>query len=67
MVGAKIALDARLPDMPEWTLHDLRHTMATCKGELGVQPNGCRLRVQAALAPKVRSEGPRPFGRSPFS
>jgi integrase len=35
---AKAALDARL-DIPAWRLHDLRRTMATQLGELGVQPH----------------------------
>jgi integrase len=37
--AAKAALDERLPDMPHWSLHDLRRTMATGMGELGVQPH----------------------------
>jgi hypothetical protein len=35
----KKGLDERLPDMPHWSLHDLRRTMATGMGELGVQPH----------------------------
>jgi integrase len=37
--AAKAALDASLPKMQAWTLHDLRRTMATGMGELGVQPH----------------------------
>jgi integrase len=37
--AAKAALDERLPGMPHWSLHDLRRTMATGMGELGVQPH----------------------------
>ena len=37
--AAKTALDERLPKMDAWTLHDLRRTMATGMGELGVQPH----------------------------
>jgi integrase len=38
--AAKAALDKRLPaNMPGWGLHDLRRTMATGMGELGVQPH----------------------------
>jgi integrase len=36
---AKRALDARLSDVSEWTLHDLRRTVATRMAELGVQPH----------------------------
>jgi integrase len=37
---AKKALDKRIGDMPHWTLHDLRRTMATLMGrELRVQPH----------------------------
>jgi integrase len=42
----KRGLDALLPpDMPRWTLHDLRRTCATRMAELGVQPHI----VEAAL------------------
>jgi len=37
--AAKRALDASLPKLEPWTLHDLRRTMATGMGELGVQPH----------------------------
>ena len=43
--AAQAALNARLPDMPHWSLHDLRRTMATKMAEpvkdggLGVQPH----------------------------
>jgi hypothetical protein len=37
--GARTALEARLPKMPDWRLHDLRRAMATGMGELGVQPH----------------------------
>jgi integrase len=37
--AATAALRAALPGMPGWSLHDLRRTMATGMGELGVQPH----------------------------
>jgi integrase len=37
--AATAALRAALPKMEPWTLHDLRRTMATGMGELGVQPH----------------------------
>ena len=37
--AATAALRAALPKMESWTLHDLRRTMATGMGELGVQPH----------------------------
>jgi integrase len=36
---AKRELDARLGDMAEWTLHDLRRTAATGMANIGVQPH----------------------------
>jgi integrase len=35
----KIALDARLPEMSAWVLHDLRRTVATGMVKLGVPPH----------------------------
>src|SRR6516164_9450707 len=37
--AAKAALDERLPDMPHWSLHDLRRSFVTGMAELGVQPH----------------------------
>jgi integrase len=37
--AATAALRAALPKMEPWSLHDLRRTMATGMGELGVQPH----------------------------
>jgi integrase len=37
--AATAALRAALPKMEPWTLHDLRRTMATGMGELGIQPH----------------------------
>jgi integrase len=37
--AAKVALDARLPDMPDWTLHDLRRTVSTRLHDMGVAPH----------------------------
>jgi integrase len=37
--ASKAALDASLPKMAGWTLHDLRRTCATGMGELGVAPH----------------------------
>ena len=37
--ASKAALEAELPKMPDWTLHDLRRTAATGMGELGVPPH----------------------------
>jgi integrase len=36
---AKQALDARLPNIPHWTLHDLRRTAVTQMAELGTAPH----------------------------
>jgi integrase len=35
----KRQLDAVLPDLPHWTLHDLRRTMRTELGRLGIRPD----------------------------
>jgi integrase len=35
----KRKLDARLPKMPHWTMHDLRRTLITGCGELGISPH----------------------------
>jgi integrase len=37
--GAKRKLDAAMPDMPHWTIHDLRRTCASGMGRLGVAPH----------------------------
>ena len=37
--SCKRRLDARLPKMPRWTLHDLRRTFVTGCCELGVSPH----------------------------
>jgi integrase len=37
--AAKAALDAALPKMESWTLHDLRRSFVTGMAELGVQPH----------------------------
>jgi hypothetical protein len=37
--AAKIAPDASLKNVAPWTLHDLRRTMASGRGELGVEPH----------------------------
>jgi integrase len=37
--AGKKALDARLPDMEPWTLHDLRRSTATGMAHIGVQPH----------------------------
>jgi integrase len=37
--ASKAALDAGLPKMADWTLHDLRRACATGMGELGVGPH----------------------------
>jgi hypothetical protein len=39
MVSGQTALDARLPKIPDWKLCDLRRTLGTSMGELGVQPH----------------------------
>src|SRR5206468_742550 len=36
---SKRELDARLPDMPPWCLHDIRRTAATGMAEIGIQPH----------------------------
>jgi integrase len=36
---AKLALNERTGAIPHWTLHDLRRTVATGMGELGIQPH----------------------------
>ena len=35
----KAALDERLPDLPAWTLHDIRRTVATGMIDLGIEPH----------------------------
>jgi integrase len=35
---AKKQIDAKLPHLPHWTLHDLRRSCATHMGEIGIEP-----------------------------
>src|SRR5262249_19231782 len=35
----KAAFDAKLPDMPPWTLHDLRRTARSLMSRAGVRPD----------------------------
>jgi integrase len=35
----KTALDAQLPDLPPWTLHDIRRTVATGMIDIGIEPH----------------------------
>jgi integrase len=49
----KCELDAAMPDMPPWRLHDLRRTCATQMGELGILPHvieACLNHVSGAKA-----------------
>jgi integrase len=36
---AKAQLDAKLPDMAPWQLHDIRRSVATGMAELGIEPH----------------------------
>ncbi len=51
--GHKKALDAKLPGMVPWTIHDLRRTAATGMARIGVQPHV----VEAVLNHQSGSKG----------